>query len=92
MLYDNKLNNNKTEAKKEVIKSGIILTSVIASSIYAPKIAGKITKRNPIELVETVKKTNSELIDNFVQQANPKNNIRKILSKAKEKKKQHICS
>lgn len=84
--YDSfKTNKDKNNARKETIKNGIILSSVIASSIMAPKIAGKITKRNPIKHVEAIKKINSDLIEDYIQKNKPKENIKTILTKAKEK-------
>ena len=81
--YDSfKTNKDKNNAIKETIKNGIILSSVIASSIMAPKIAGKITKRNPIKHAEAIKKINSDLIEDYIQKNKPKENIKTILIKA----------
>ena len=74
---------DKKTVKKEVLKNGITLSCVVLSSIFAPKIASKVTKRNPVDNLDVITKRNEKYIDEFLNK-NP--NLQKgILEKAKNK-------
>ena len=47
--------NNKNEAKKDILKKGIVLYGSAFSALVAPKIAGKLIKRAPIENIDKIK-------------------------------------
>ena len=82
---NNKKEQDKQKVKKEALQKGIILASTITSALIAPKIAGKITKRDPIETLNKIKKNNSKLIDDFISAQKLNVDELKILNKAKEK-------
>ena len=84
-FQNNKKEKDKQKVKKEALQKGIILASTIASALITPKIAGKITKRDPIETLNKIKENNSKLIDNFINTQKLNIDELKILNKAKEK-------
>ena len=49
-----KKSQDKEQTKKELLKKGIVMATAIASALIAPKLATKITKREPIETFENL--------------------------------------
>lgn len=82
---NNKKEQDKQKVKKEALQKGIILASTVASALVAPKIAAKITKREPIETLEKIQKKNQNLIDNFINSQKLNKDEINILNKAKNK-------
>lgn len=77
-----KKTENKTETNKEIFKKGVIMAVSIASALVAPKIASKLTKREPLETFETIAKNNQKLIDEFLEKNPISQDIKPILQKA----------
>ena len=46
--------SDKSEAKKEIFKKGIVLYGSALSALFAPKIAQKLAKRQPIDDFEKI--------------------------------------
>ena len=78
-----KKSDNKEQTKKDTLKKGIVMAFSVASALMAPKIASKITKREPIETFEVIAKNNQKMIDEFLTKNGIDDNIAPILSKAK---------
>lgn len=74
----------KEERRKEGLKTAITLFCTILSAIAAPKIASKLTKRNPFPSSCEVINRNKELVNNFISE-NPNTKIKGILEKSKNK-------
>ena len=72
----------KEERRKEGLKTAITLFGTILSAIAAPKIASKLTKRNPFPSTCEVINRNKVLVNNFISQ-NPNTKIKGILEKSK---------
>lgn len=74
----------KEERRKKGLKTAITLFGTILSAIAAPKIASKLTKRNPFPSTCEVINRNKVLVNNFISQ-NPNTKIKGILEKSKNK-------
>ncbi len=74
----------KEERRKEGLKTAITLFGTVLSAIAAPKIASKLTKRNPFPSTCEVINRNKELVNNFISE-NPNTKIKGILEKSKNK-------
>ena len=74
----------KEDKKKNGIKTFIVLLATVLSAISAPKIAAKLTKRNPYPKTKEVTYRNKELVDTFIVQNN-NTKIKPILEKSKNK-------
>lgn len=74
----------KEERRKEGLKTAITLFGTILSAIAAPKIASKLTKRNPFPSTCEVINRNKVLVNNFISE-NPNTKIKGILEKSKNK-------
>lgn len=74
----------KEERRKEGLKTAITLFGTILSAIVAPKIASKLTKRNPFPSTCEVINRNKVLVNNFISE-NPNTKIKGILEKSKNK-------
>lgn len=74
----------KEERRKEGLKTAITLFGTILSAIAAPKIASKLTKRNPFPSTCEVINRNKGLVNNFISE-NPNTKIKGILEKSKNK-------
>ena len=72
----------KEERRKEGLKTAITLFGTILSAIAAPKIASKLTKRNPFPSTCEVINRNKVLVNNFISE-NPNTKIKGILEKSK---------
>lgn len=72
----------KEERRKEGLKTAITLFGTILSAIAAPKIASKLTKRNPFPSTCEVINRNNGLVNNFISE-NPNTKIKGILEKSK---------
>ncbi len=75
---------DKKEARKTVFSHAVVLASSVFSALMAPKIASKITKRNPLPSMDMVKKQNADLIEKFIKDNNLDKKTLNILNKAKE--------
>ncbi len=73
----------KQIAKKAIFKKGLIMAFSVASALIAPKIASKLSKREPIETFEKIVNKNKELIDKFLNENKFDVSIGQILQKAK---------
>lgn len=74
----------KEERRKKGLKTAITLFGTILSAIAAPKIASKLTKRNPFPSTCEVINRNKVLVNNFISE-NPNTKIKGILEKSKNK-------
>lgn len=74
----------KEERRKEGLKTAITLLGTVLSAIAAPKIASKLTKRNPYPNCSEVINRNKELVNDFISE-NPNTKIKGILEKSKKK-------
>lgn len=83
-LINNVHKTPKEERRKEGLKTAITLFGTILSAIAAPKIASKLTKRNPFPSTCEVINRNKVLVNNFISQ-NPNTKIKGILEKSKNK-------
>lgn len=72
----------KEERRKKGLKTAITLFGTILSAIAAPKIASKLTKRNPFPSTCKVINRNKVLVNNFISE-NPNTKIKGILEKSK---------
>ena len=83
-LINNVHKTPKEERRKEGLKTAITLFGTILSAIAAPKIASKLTKRNPFPSTCEVINRNKVLVNNFISQ-NPNTKIKGILERSKNK-------
>ena len=83
--YDTfKNSKDKNDSKRTILSHAIVAISAVTSALMAPKIASKITRRPMLNSLETVKKENEKLIDEFISNNKIDANIKNILNKAKE--------
>lgn len=72
-------------SKKELANKAIVLVCAGLSALFAPKIAGKLTKRAPAEEVGKIRAENTKLINDFLAKNSCDESCRRILEKAKGK-------
>lgn len=71
------------DRKKNALKIGSTLAITAISAVMAPKIAAYITKRAPSKTISQIKKYNTTLVDNYLENNNVDEKIRNILQKTK---------
>ncbi len=81
----NKTDEEKTNLKKKFFKNSLTLACAVAGAVNAPKIAGFITKREPIPKLDIVKQQTTRLADEFLSSHKTDKDTADILTKAKEK-------
>lgn len=75
----------KSNKLNKGLKTGITLGVTVASALAAAHISSAITKRPLPPSLNTLKKNNKDLIDNFIKTTNIEENTKNILNKGKEK-------
>ncbi len=80
-----KKDKSQEEKKQEFTNKALVLTFAIISSLLAPKIASKLTKRNPLESYNQIVNNNKKIINEYIKNNNLSEKTKKILDKAKEK-------
>lgn len=77
-------NSSETDKKNIIIRDGITMGATVTTALIAPKIVNRVFK-NQVRNIDTIKKDNQLLIDEFVSHTKLDEKSNKILEKAKEK-------
>lgn len=80
---------NKDKTKNYLKNTGILFSSVVCA-LFAPKLASKITRRPPLVALQTVKKQNLQLVEEFISKN--KENLSEDSLKSLEHAKTNILS
>ena len=75
----------KDERRKSALKIGTTLAATAISAAMAPKIASYVTGRSVSMTLSQIKKSNTEIVDEYVKNNNVGEQLQKILQKAKTK-------
>ena len=75
----------KDERRKSALKIGTTLAATAISAAMAPKIASYVTGRSVSKTLSQIKKSNTEIVDEYVKNNNVGEQLQKILQKAKTK-------
>ncbi|MBR2068439.1 MAG: hypothetical protein IJ877_01625 [Candidatus Gastranaerophilales bacterium] len=75
----------KGQRGKRVLKTGVTMGATIASALAAPYIASKITKRPLPQNIQSIKTSNTQIIDSFIKSTKLSKDTKLILNKSKER-------
>ena len=79
-----KSKEEKQAGLKRIFKKSIVAACAVASAVNAPKIAGFVFKREPIQSLQKAKDCAKNTVDEFVSKNKPNEEISKILNNAKD--------
>ena len=77
-------NSPQNERKKNALKLGATLAATVVSAVMAPKIAAYVTGRAATKSLSQIKKFNTRIVDEYVNNHKVNENLKNILIKAKE--------
>lgn len=78
-----KSKEEKLDNYKKIFKKTLISAFAVASAVNAPKIAGFITKRQPIQSLSQAQESAKNIVDEFVSNNKTDNSTLEILNRAK---------